>query len=105
MSFAHSVINADEFVTTTINDIVVTQLVERPQSWVAYFQTRLFVQTQNANHKIIGAGPLVIHKVLGKYAMTASFPEIEDRIQEAESWIESDGKVGSRSIVAYGKLD
>ena len=53
---------------------------------------------------ILGAGPLVIHKVLNQYVMTATFPEIDDRIQEAESWIESAGLVGGRSVISHGKL-
>jgi hypothetical protein len=103
-ALALAIVNEKRFVTQQIKDIVVTSLHERPKSWVAYFQSRLYVETNHPAFMIMGAGPLVIHKTLNLYAMTASFPEIEDRIEEAEEWMEDPGSAGGRSVTAYGPL-
>lgn len=82
-------------------EIVVTSTIEREHSWVFYYQSKPYVQDGDFSQSLVGNGPCVVLKSDGRFAFTATYPPIEERICEAEAWLLSAGDTGARSVVTH----
>jgi hypothetical protein len=82
-------------------EIVITKVEERPHSWVYYYQSEPYVEGGDPSQSLIGNGPCVVLKSNGKFAFTATYASISDRIDEAEVWLLSQGAAGASSVVAH----
>jgi len=82
-------------------EIVVTSTEEREQSWVFYYQSKPYVDHGDFGQSLVGNGPCVVLKSDGRFAFTATFPPIDERVFEAEAWLLMGGNAGARSVVAH----
>lgn len=64
-------------------ELVVVEIVELPEAWVVYYQSRAFLESGNFSDRLVGNGPYVVCKISGRFAIAGSAPPIELRIQEA----------------------
>jgi len=82
-------------------EIIVTSTTEGEHSWVFYYQSKPYVEDGDFGQSLVGNGPCVVLKSDGRFAFTATFPPIEERVSETESWLLSGGSAGGRSVVAH----
>jgi hypothetical protein len=83
-------------------EIIITQIDERDLTWVFFYQSKQFIDTGDFMYSLVGNGPLLVHKRTKRFAITATFPPISERIAEAELWLDSLGNEGARSVTWYG---
>lgn len=64
-------------------EMVVTEISELPDAWVAYYQSREYMETGNFSAAVVGNGPFVICKNTGRFAALGTALPLEAQIKEA----------------------
>jgi hypothetical protein len=100
-AICYAQINQPDFGWPEKPEIVITSTMEREHSWVFYYQSKPYVEHGDFGQSLVGNGPCVVLKSDGRFAFSATFPPIEERVSEAEAWLLSGGDTGARSVVAH----
>ena len=82
-------------------EIIIVNTDETKHSWVFNYQSRPYVENGDFSQSLVGNGPCVVLKTSGKFAFTATFPTISERVAETEKWLLSQGTAGGRTVVAH----
>jgi hypothetical protein len=64
-------------------EMVVTDVIEHPEAWVAYYQSRAYMESGNVGDALAGNGPFVISKTTGRFVALGTALPFEKQIDEA----------------------
>ena len=64
-------------------EIAVTEMSELPDAWVAYYQSREYMETGNFSAALAGNGPFVICKKTGRFVALGTALPFAAQIKEA----------------------
>jgi hypothetical protein len=66
-------------------DLVITQSIERPNSWVFFYDSARHQQTLRISDALAGNGPIVVSKLDGALIQAGTAVPVEESIVVAES--------------------
>lgn len=64
-------------------EMVVTDVTEHPEAWVAYYQSRAYLESGNISDALAGNGPFIISKTTGRFVTLGTALPFEKQIDEA----------------------
>lgn len=64
--------------------IVDDETIERPWGWVFFWNTRLFAETRDMEHALVGTDPICVNRADGSIASLANVEPIEPEIRRYE---------------------
>ena len=65
-------------------EMILTRTDERELGWLVYWTSRLYHETRDFRHAIVGTGPYLVSREDGSLYGPGSAPPLEERIREAE---------------------
>ena len=83
---ALSVIRAYVAAATDDRGVVLEErTLDRPYGWVFFYQSRLYIETGDVRHALVGIEPVLFNRISGEYRALGSAHPVEDYLREYEA--------------------